>query len=96
MKANNSNGARRNREIDPAGFRNLAAHHAIGLERDLAPEKQRLLDLAVTEAEALACETGIPELVLLTLAEEKVHATRKWFARQEIFRNRSYTWPIAA
>ena len=96
MKGNNSNDTRGNREIDPASFRNLAAHHAIGLERGIAPEKKRLLDLAVTEAEALACETGVPELVLLTLAEEKVHSTRQWFARQEAFKNRSYAWPIAA
>lgn len=77
-------------------FRNVAAHHAIGFEPDLAPEQKRLFELAVNEAEALACETGIPELVLLTLAEEKVLAARQWLAKQEQFKTRSYLWPLAA
>lgn len=96
MKRNGSVRSLNNREIESVNFRQLAAHHAIGFERDLAPEKQRLLDLAVTEAEALACETGVPELVMLALAEEKVRATRNWFARQAAVRNRSFPWPIAA
>jgi hypothetical protein len=85
-----------NREIECINFRQLAAHHAIGLETHPAPEQRRLLELAVTEAEALACQTGVPELVLLSLAEEKVRNTRDWFARQAAVRNRSYLWPIAA
>ena len=70
-------------------FRGVAAHHAIGMDPGLAPEKRRLLELAVNEAEALACATGVPELVLLTLAEEKVRATKRWFARQKEVKERS-------
>jgi hypothetical protein len=77
-------------------FRNVARFHALGLEANIAPEKKRLLDLALNEAEALACQTGVPELVLLTLAEEKVRATRQWLARQDEFKNRSVQWQLAA
>jgi hypothetical protein len=73
-------------------FRGVAAHHAFhasGIEAGLAPEKRRLLDLAVNEAEALACATGVPELVLLTLAEEKVRATKRWWVRQNEVKARS-------
>jgi hypothetical protein len=70
-------------------FRGLAVHHAIGMDAGLAPEKKRLLELAVNEAEALACATGVPELVLLTLAEEKVRAAKRWLARQKEVRERS-------
>lgn len=68
----------------------------MGIGSELAPEKKRLLELAVTEAEALACETGVPELVMLTLAEEKVRLTQKWLARQEQFKKRSPQWQLAA
>lgn len=77
-------------------YRKVAQHHAIGIASELAPEKKRLLELAVTEAEALACETGVPELVMLTLAEEKVRFTQKWLARQEQFKKRSPQWQLAA
>src|SRR5687768_10108375 len=72
-----------------SNFRGVTAHHAIGLEVGLAPEKRRLLELAVNEAEALACATGVPELVLLTLAEEKVRAAKRWLARQKEVKERS-------
>jgi hypothetical protein len=74
----------------------LAEHHAIGSGKELTAEKRRHLELAVIEAEALACQTGVPELVLLTLAEEKVQATREWFARQEQLKERSAQWQLAA
>jgi hypothetical protein len=38
----------------------------------------------------------VPELVLLTLAEEKVRAARQWLARQDEFKNRSVQWQLAA
>ena len=76
--------------------RNLAMHHAIGIGNELSPEKKRVLELAVLEAEALACQTGVPELVLLSLAEEKVRATRKWLAKQEQLKTRSPQWQLAA
>lgn len=78
------------------GLRPLAEVHAIGFEAEGSAEKQRILRLAVHEAEALACATGVPELVLLTLAEEKVQQARQWFARQQTFKARSYEWRIAA
>lgn len=87
------------RRSNRCNFRSVASHHAIGVEANLAPEKKRLLELAVNEAEALACQTGVPELVLLTLAEEKVRATRQWLARQNELKNRSYgreQWQFAA
>jgi hypothetical protein len=49
-----------------------------------APE--RLLHLALNEAEALACQTGFPHLVFPTLAREKVQAVTTWHARQQLLR----------
>ena len=77
-------------------FRKLAEHHAVGLKAEKAPEKRRIFNLALNEAEALACESGFPELVLLTLAEEKVQTARHWFARQQALKARRFEWSIAA
>jgi hypothetical protein len=80
-------------------IRKIAEHHAFGAVPENASgknEKNRILALAVNEAEALACETGVPELVLLTLAEEKVRNARAWFARQEDVKARSFECAIAA
>jgi hypothetical protein len=77
-------------------IRSVARFHALGLEANLGMERKRLLELALNEAEALACETGVPELVMLTLAEEKVQTTRQWLARQDEFKNRSVQWQLAA
>ncbi len=81
------------RSID---FRKLAEHHAIGAAGENSPEKKRLFNLALNEAEALACQSGVPELVLLALAEEKVQTTRHWFARQQAVKARRVEWQIAA
>ena len=94
MKSEKSIRAGKERRGRICDFRGVAAHHAIGFEAGLAPEKRRLLELAVNEAEALACATGVPELVLLTLAEEKVRATRLWLARQEKLKERSLQWSL--
>lgn len=77
-------------------FRKLAEHHAFGVKTESAPEKQRIFNLALNEAEALACQTGVPELVLLGLAEEKVQTARRWFTRQQAVKRRSAEWQIAA
>ena len=77
-------------------FRRLAEHHAIGAKATTAPETQRVFRLALNEAEALACQTGVPELVLLTLAEEKVQTARQWFVRQQAVKERSLEWSAAA
>ena len=66
------------------------AEHAAGAELQKASEEtQRLIRLAINEAEALAGQTGISELVLPSLAEEKVRAVRKWYARQKSLRARA-------
>jgi hypothetical protein len=78
-------------------LRRLAEYHAAGLELDkTAPETQRLIRLALNEAEALAAQTGLSELVLPTLAEEKVTALKKWVARQDLLRKNSAGWSLAA
>jgi hypothetical protein len=92
MKFKNASITKGAQSKERCNFRGVATHHAfhaLGIESGLAPEKRRLLELAVNEAEALACETGVPELVLLTLAEEKVRATKRWLARQQDVKTRS-------
>lgn len=43
---------------------------------------ERLLRLALNEAEALAWQTDVPQLVFPALAEEKVRAVVAWSVRQ--------------
>lgn len=71
-------------------IRNVAAHQALRFETN--QESKRMLQLALNEAEALACQSGVPELVMVTLAEEKVRATRQWLARQRELKSRSFQW----
>jgi hypothetical protein len=74
------------RRID---LRRVAEFHAAGLDlQKTPPETQRLMRLVLNEAEALAAQTGLPELVLPLLAEEKVAGLRNWVARQESVRRR--------
>ena len=47
------------------------------------------------EAEALATQTGVPELVLPALAEEKVGSVRRWATRQAAIRL-SNEWSLSA
>jgi hypothetical protein len=42
-----------------------------------------LVSQAVNEAQALAAQTLVPQLVLPVLAEEKVQALQKWSAKQQ-------------
>lgn len=56
--------------------------------------RRRLLELAMNEAEALAWQSGVPNLVFLTLAEEKLDALNTWLARQEKVRVRSAQWSL--
>lgn len=44
---------------------------------------EQVLRLALNEAEALAWESGYPNLVFPTLAEEKAQAVAAWHRRQE-------------
>ena len=55
------------------------------------PEK--LLRLALGEAEALAWQTGYPHLVFPTLAVEKVQAVSAWHLRQQSLAQRQ---PVAS
>ena len=70
------------------------AFHAVasaraGLERDFATlqaQQPRVLQLALNEAEALAWETGFPELFFFTLAREKLCKLTVWQKRQQALR----------
>ena len=50
---------------------------------------QRVLELAVNEAEALAWDTGFPQLLFPDLAAEKAVAVAGWHERQQALRRRS-------
>ena len=55
------------------------------IERDysaLLEHQPRLLRLALNEAEALAWQSGFPELIFPTLAEEKAGKVAIWHERQ--------------
>ncbi len=56
--------------------------------RDRLDENKRVLDLALNEAEALAWETGFPQLLFPTLATEKASAITNWHQRQQHLRQR--------
>jgi len=55
----------------------------------------RLLQLAVSEAEALAWQTTYPQLVFPILAVEKVQALAAWSAAQESVRRGSPVFVLA-
>jgi len=87
----------RQSDVRQINLRRVAEFHAAGLELEkTAPETQRLIRLALNEAEALAAQTGVSELVLPTLAEEKVSALKKWAVRQEALRKNGAAWSLAA
>jgi hypothetical protein len=54
--------------------------------RDSMKAHEQLLRLALNEAEALAWETGYPELIFPTLAREKAQAVATWEAHQGAIR----------
>jgi hypothetical protein len=81
------------RRID---LRSVAEFHAGGELRATTPQTQRLIRLALNEAEALAAQTGVPELVLPALAEEKVATLKKWAARQQRMWANAPEWSLAA
>lgn len=53
----------------------------------------RLLQLTLTEAEALAFQTDYPHLLFPTLAREKVYALSAWQTRQRGVRQDELAWP---
>ncbi|HEY6167616.1 MAG TPA: hypothetical protein VI454_06225 [Verrucomicrobiae bacterium] len=50
----------------------------------------KLVNLALNEAEALACETRFPHLVFPTLAEEKLNSLAAWDERQDALRSHDH------
>lgn len=64
--------------------------------RDRLETDHRVLELAVNEAEALAWETGFPQLLFPDLAAEKAHAVAGWHERQQALRCRTLPRLIAA
>jgi hypothetical protein len=80
----------------------LVAHLTTVKENLVAEFKQkfevqeRLLRLAINEAEALAWETDYPHLVFPTLALEKVKVAATWNERQGMIRRNSPSFAFAA
>lgn len=62
--------------------------------RDQLEDHKHVLDLALNEAEALAWESGFPQLFFPTLATEKASAVSGWHLRQQSLRQR--TAPVLA
>jgi hypothetical protein len=57
---------------------------------------EQLVQLALNEAEALACQTAYPHLVFPTLATEKVQAVAAWQTRQRSVRRNHSIFAEAA
>jgi hypothetical protein len=57
--------------------------------RDTIAAPEQLLRLALSEAEALAWQSGFPQLVFPTLAREKAQAVVAWDAHQRTVRSTS-------
>ena len=82
----------------------LSAIDAIGVarahfERDFAAlieQEPRLVRLALNEAEALAWQTGFPELVFPILAQEKADKVSSWHERQQSVRQKRPLHAFAA
>jgi hypothetical protein len=69
------------------------------IERDfsaLAAQQPHLLRLALNEAEALALQTGFPELLFPVLAEEKAGKVAAWNERQKSFQRSRQLHAFAA
>lgn len=83
------------RKACTACYQNVSAQIAAARETIFTESKQaleapeRLLRLALNEAEALAWETTYPQLVFPTLATEKVQAVVAWSANQKAVRRSS-------
>jgi hypothetical protein len=57
--------------------------------------RDRMVELALNEAEGLAHQTEFPLLVFPTLAREKVEALATWDRRQRALRISSLAWAAA-
>src|SRR4051812_4153391 len=59
--------------------------------RDTLRHQERMLKLALNEAEALAWQTAVPQLVFPTLAAEKVRALEDWNTRQQFMGRKDHS-----
>ncbi len=60
------------------------------IEREFArlhAQQPHIFRLTLNEAEALAWQTGFPQLVFPTLAAEKIRAVADWNKRQQVLRS---------
>lgn len=64
--------------------------------RDRLEEHHRILELALNEAEALAWESGFPQLLFPDLALEKAFAVAGWHQRQQAVLRRASPRLLAA
>jgi hypothetical protein len=85
-----------------AGCQKLVAQIASARKNLLAEFKEtligqeRIVHLAVNEAEALAWETDYPHLVFPALALEKVNGAAVWSRRQQLIRRPNAVYAFAA
>jgi hypothetical protein len=56
---------------------------------EMTRQQPHPLRLALNEAEALACQTGFPDLFAMDLAAEKLAALNNWLIRQQRMRDRA-------
>jgi len=64
--------------------------------RNIAGGQERMLRLALNEAEALAWQTEYPHLVFPTLATEKAEAVIAWQAREQSIQRTPFMTVLAA
>ena len=69
----------------------VARENILAESRQAFEAPERLLRLALNEAEALAWQTTYPQLIFPTLATEKVQALVAWNATQRLVRQSSPT-----
>ena len=106
MNANSNTGRKNETQILPSfgldQFRKVAAQLAQAKENLIAEFKEtldvqeKLLKLAVNEAEALAWETEYPQLFFPVLALEKAQVAASWQSRQSALRTNKQTIAFAA
>jgi hypothetical protein len=77
-----------------AGIQNIKAT-LLNEFRQTTFGQERLLQLALNEAEAMAYETGFPLLTFPVLAREKVQAVAAWRRQQNRVRRESFERMVA-
>jgi hypothetical protein len=73
-----------------------AKNSVLGEFRDTIEEHNRVLQLAVNEAESLAWQTGYPHLFFPALAVEKAQAVTRWHNHQHQIQEREHRLALAA